>query len=188
MSSKSVSNAKQFLVNRILEQASREGVELSEVDVKMLGFAEASASAEEMETAAIFERDFDDKEYESRIAKLIRRAYDDDRKCGEGAAWDDALSALVNEDMYLLVMIDRSGIRGSPLSFLIDWRFALALLPAVVFVGIAIVVGLTRFGARFIPNDLIRLALVILLLLAPLLVGKIGHKKTAESAPRGTRG
>ena len=46
----------------------------------MLGFAEASAGAKDMEAARAFERDFDDEEYEAKIAGLIRHAYERDKK------------------------------------------------------------------------------------------------------------
>jgi hypothetical protein len=171
--------AKEFFVNRILEQAKRDGVPLSEVEIRMLGFSEATASAEEMEAAAVFERDFNDEEYEAKVAKLLKRAHQRDKESGEEAAWDSALTELADEDMYLLVMIERAGILGSnPFSYLFDWRLILGLWPACIAVAAGIVIAFTPFGARLVPNELLRLPLLILLLVSPLLIAKVNGKKS----------
>ncbi|MGO9775452.1 MAG: hypothetical protein ACLQGT_08070 [Terracidiphilus sp.] len=177
MSTTSVTKAKKFFVNRIMEQAKRDGVSLSEIEVQMLGFAETNASAEEMEAAAVFERDFNDEEYEAKVAKLLKCAYQQDKESGKEAAWDSALTELAEEDMYLLVMIERAGIRGSnPFSYLFDWRFILGLLPACIAVSVGIVIAFTPFGARLVPNEFLRLALLLLMLVSPLLIGKMSRK------------
>jgi len=177
MSTTSANKAKKFFVNRILEQAKRDGVSLSAVEIQMLSFAEATASAEEMETLAVFERDFSDEEYEAKVAKLLKRAYQQDKESGEEAAWENALIELADEDMYLLVMIAQAGIGGSnPLSYWFDWRFWLFLLPACIAVSAGIVIAFTPFGAKLIPSESLRLALLILLLVSPFMIGKVGRK------------
>jgi hypothetical protein len=160
-----------------MEQTKRDGVSLSDVEIQMLGFTETTASAKEMEAAAVFERDFNDEEYEAKVAMLLKRAYQQDMKSGEETAWDSALTELADEDLYLLVMIERAGICGSnPFSYLFDWRFILGILPACIAVSAGIVIVFTPFGARLIPNELLRLALLILLLVSPFMIGKVGRK------------
>jgi hypothetical protein len=177
MGSASVTKAKKFLVNRVIEQAKQDGISLSEIEIQMLGFAEATASAKDMEAAAVFERDFNDEEYEAKIARLLKSAYQQDKESGKEEAWNSALAELADEDIYLFVMIERAGISGSSaLSNWFDWRLILGLWPACIVVTVVIVLAFTHFGARLIPNELLRLALVILLLLAPLLIGKMSSK------------
>jgi hypothetical protein len=177
MGSTSIANAKKYLVNRVMEQAKQDGIPLSEIEIQMLGFAEATASAKDMEAAAVFERDFNDEEYEAKVAKLLKRAYQQDKESGVEAAWERALIELADEDMYLLVMIERAGIGGSnPFSYLFDWRLILGLWPACIAVTVGIVLAFTPFGTRLIPNELLRLALLLLLLVSPLLIGKRSHK------------
>ncbi len=83
--------AKQFLVDRIAEEAAREGAPLDEVETSMLAFSEADASARQMETAQTFEEQSNSEEYESRIARLARSAYDRDEAAGRKPEWDQAL-------------------------------------------------------------------------------------------------
>jgi hypothetical protein len=73
-------SSKQFLIDRILEQAKLNGVQLTEIETRMLGFSEPAASATDLEAAKFFERDFDDHEYEAKIARLIRHAYERDKQ------------------------------------------------------------------------------------------------------------
>jgi hypothetical protein len=173
MVSKAFASAKGFLVCRIVEQAALDGVPLAEAEILMLGFSEASATAEEIETAAKFERDFDDKDYESKIARLIRHAYVQDKNRGESAAWSSALGVLIEseEDAYLLVMLDRAHIGFKrPGLFSFDKRMLVTLVPAGAMIGAAALVGFTRLGARLVPNDSIRLAFCVLIVSLLLLV------------------
>jgi hypothetical protein len=177
MSSTSVTNAEKFFVDRILEQAKRDGSALSEVEIRMIRFSEATASTKDLEVAAVFERDFNDQEYEAKIAKLLKSAYQHDKESGEGAVWVSALDELADEDMYLFVMIEQAGICGScSLSNWFDWRLILGLWPACIAVTVGIVLAFTPFGVRVIPNGLLRLALLIFLLVCPLLIGNVKSK------------
>ena len=177
MRSASVAKAKKFLISRVLDQAKQDEVPLTEVEILMLGFAEPSPSAKDMEAAAVFEREYNDEEYEAKVAKLLRRTYKCDKERDEMAAWDEALTDLAEEDMYLLVMLERAGIRASNSSSdMLDWRFYLANLPICIAVTAGILLAFTPFGARLVPNNYLRLLLVLLILVAPLLIAKIGHK------------
>ena len=172
MSPTSLAKAKKFLVNRVLDQAKKDNIPLTEIEIRMLGFAEKSASAKDMEAAEAFERDYNDEEYESKVAQLLRRAYRSDKESGKEHAWDEALTDLGEEDMYLLVMINRAGIEGSnPFSHWLDWRFFLGLLPTLTPPAIGLVVAFTSFGAKLVRNENLRLLVLLLLLATPLLLG-----------------
>ena len=179
MSTTTAVKAKKFLVNRILEQAQREDVPLSDIEIRMLGFAEDSANAKDMEAAAVFERDYNDEEYEAKVAELLGRAYKRDKEGGEEAGWNEALADLAGEDIYLLVMLKRAGIETSnPFSYLLDWRLISGLLPACIVVAAAAVLAFSPFGSKLVPNGFFRLLLILLLLVVPFAISKIGRRPT----------
>lgn len=100
--------AKEFLVSRIVTEAQREGVPLSEIEAKMLYFSETHwAPPDFMEVNDAFERDYDNAEYEQKVAALIRNFRTDARKNNrdEFDAWKEAFNTLRSEDHYLLVLI-----------------------------------------------------------------------------------
>jgi hypothetical protein len=108
-------DAKEFLANRIVSEAQRENVPLSEIEQKMLYFSETHwAPPDIWETNEAFDRDYDPEEYEQKIGSLIRNLIARDRKenQGEYATWKEAVGILDREDHYLLVLIDVG--RGSP--------------------------------------------------------------------------
>ena len=175
----SIAEAKQFLVDRIAAEAEREGAPLDAVEKDMLGFAESEASARQMESAQTFERERDDKEYESRIARLAKAVYDRDVEAGRKAEWDKALDELAAEDMYLFVMLEQAGIvKTTSHLVLADWRLLLVFAPVLVCVALAAVVAFTPLGSSLIPGATLRLAVAVLLLLAPFGLGKLkGRRK-----------
>jgi hypothetical protein len=167
MGTKAFASARKFLVSRIVEQAALDGVSLADTETRMLSFSEASATPEELEIAAEFERDFDDEQYESKIANLIRHAYLQDKNRGESAAWSSALDTMSEseEDAYLLVMLDRAHIGFKlPGLFSLDKRVFLTLVPAAVMIAASILVAFTPWGARLVPNESVRLAVYVLVL------------------------
>jgi len=104
--------AKEYLVGRIVDEARREGVPLSEIETKMMYFSEtASTLPDILEVNEEFDRDYNQAEYEEKIAGLIRglRANARERDTTELANWNEAVRTLRNEDHYLLVMIDVAG-------------------------------------------------------------------------------
>jgi len=73
--------AKEFLISRIVAEAQRENIQLSEVECKMLYYTESGWTLPDM--AAVqegFDSEYDQNEYEKKIAKLIRNAANHDRK------------------------------------------------------------------------------------------------------------
>jgi len=76
----------------------------------MLGFSEATAGSKQMEAATTFERDYDDQQYEEKIAGLVRRSFASDARNGGREAWDGALADLGDADLYLVVMLKKAGV------------------------------------------------------------------------------
>jgi hypothetical protein len=69
----SAREAKEFLVEKIVDEAEREGVPLSEVERKMLYFSETGWTLPDIwEVNAAFDRDYDAAAYEDKIAGLIQ--------------------------------------------------------------------------------------------------------------------
>ena len=157
-----VAKAKEFLVDRVVDQARREKVSLNDVEIRMLGFSESAASAAGTDTSSTFERDFDDEAYETKIAQLLNHVYDRDVEGGLKADWDRHLDEIADHDLYLLVMLEKAGIMKTTTSFLLpDWRMARGLVPPLIFVVLGIVVAFTPFGARLVPSIFLRLGILV---------------------------
>ena len=100
--------AKEYLVARIVAEAKELGIELSEVERKMLYFTETGWTLPGiMDVNAEFERDYDNDEYEAKIAGIVRSIEGKNSQTGGDAQslWDDALVKLSEGDHYLLVLI-----------------------------------------------------------------------------------
>jgi hypothetical protein len=128
----SARDAKEFLVGRIVDEAQREGVSLSEVERNMLYFSESDwAPPDIVDTNRQFELECDQPEYERKIAALVRnaskRARKEDKQ--EFDAWSDAIDNLSKEDHYLLVMIEQAGQGVRPQGDRLRlWVIALAIV------------------------------------------------------------
>lgn len=106
--------AKEFLISRIVLDAQRENVLLSEVERKMLYFTESGWTLPDMTAVSEdFDRDYDQNEYEQKIAKLIRKAAKHDYKESreEYDSWWSAIRFLNREDHYISVMIRVADLR-----------------------------------------------------------------------------
>ena len=108
----SAREAKEFLVSKIVAEAQREGVSLSEVERKMLYFSETGWTLPDiMQANDVFERDYVQEDYEDKIRRLIcnarKRAQRENPE--EFQTWVDATSTLQKEDHYLSVMLDQTG-------------------------------------------------------------------------------
>src|SRR5208283_1269599 len=67
--------AKEFLVTKIVEEAQRQNVPLSEVERKMLYFTESGWTLPDiMQVSEDFDREYDQANYEKKIAKLVTKA------------------------------------------------------------------------------------------------------------------
>ena len=103
--------AKAHLIRQILIQADRENIALSTVERQMLEFSEAeNAPPNWQELNAEFDRDYDQDEYEEKIASLIRNHLAGLKAINspELVQWHQAVGALAEEDHYLQVMLDRA--------------------------------------------------------------------------------
>jgi len=128
-------------------------VHLSEIETKMLYFSETAWTLPDIsEVSEAFDLEYNQPEYEEKIAKLIRslRAEARKRDSTEPAEWEAAVRALRGEDHYLLVMIDAADGKIAPVrpgssdtSFkrllkLVAVGFGLFLVCAIVLMGLLI--------------------------------------------------
>lgn len=107
-------DAKEFLVSKIVEEAQREGIPLSEVERKMLYFSETDWTLPDMEKVSEeFDRTYDPNEYERKAARLIKNAARRARKESrdEYDRWLSAIRILSKQDHYLLVMVGAADLR-----------------------------------------------------------------------------
>ena len=136
-------DAKEFLVDRIVSQAQRDRVSLSDVERKILYFSETAWTLPDMaEVNQEFDSNYDQGKFEQKIRAIVRniqRAPIPDT--GEEHGWDQALRVLRGEDHYLLVLIDSAGTvrpRGDLIKL---------VLTALVIVG-ALVAAMVFFADR----------------------------------------
>lgn len=109
--------AKDFLVSQTVEQATLDGISLSDVEKRMMSFNESDGSPDDL--AGLndeFESKYDSAEYEAKISSLLQHAYR--RLKSEDPAgvktWDDAIRTLRKGDHYILVMWDSKAARERP--------------------------------------------------------------------------
>jgi hypothetical protein len=131
--------AKEFAIGLIASEAERARVPLSELERKMLYFSETGWTVPGMaEAAQRFESEYDSRQYEKKIAALIKklqtRLKSDDPNTLK--AWLDALEKLSEGDHYLLVLarVDAAPPHRPPHDFL--KLCVTALLIVVVGVGL----------------------------------------------------
>ena len=105
-----VASAKQFLPSKVKDQASRDGVPLADMELRMFLFSETSGSFD-MGAQEEFDRTYDSGACEAKLAKLLRKAHArDKRNTDRRKQWQQALKALRGEDFDGLVMVDQAGI------------------------------------------------------------------------------
>jgi hypothetical protein len=180
MSTSAVVKAKRFLVNRIVDQAKREDVPLTDVEIAMLGFAEASATQKELEARSVFKRDYDDEKYEAKITKLLRDVYELDKKVGRDEIWEQSLDAVADDDqdVYLAVILKKAGLREPPQPwYLPEWRTLRELGPTIALVLAGIIVVFTPFGVNLVPNPILRVVVALCFWVAPLLISKLTDRQ-----------
>jgi len=106
--------AKEFLISKIVAEAERENVQLSELERKMMYFSESGWTLPDMmKVSEYFDRGYDQGDYECKIAKLIARTDRHIRKSSreDYERWWAAIRFLQREDHYILVMIKLAGVR-----------------------------------------------------------------------------
>jgi hypothetical protein len=109
----STREAKEFLISKIVAEAERENVPLSEVERKMLYFSQTDWTLPDiMEVSDEFDKDYDQAKYEKKVTHLIRNETRRLRKESphDFASWIGAIRKLKKEDHYITVMIDEAGV------------------------------------------------------------------------------
>ena len=103
--------AKQFFIDKILFQAQKDRMSLSEAEQYMLGWTETEGGFElNQKLIDEFDKQTTPEIYESKISTLIKHAYDSDAlsEPGKGKIYRDAYHVLSQGDHYLLVMIKKA--------------------------------------------------------------------------------
>ncbi len=181
--------AKEFVVAKIVEEAQREGVPLSEVERKMLYFSETDWTLPDiMEVSDEFDKEYDQKDYEKKIAGLIRglvrRIRRDNRE--EYDLWLDAIGVLSLGDHYVLVMVKQAGALPRPRHDLLRlWMTGLALVGTFMawFIGGSML--LNRFHINVGDSDdqfrfLTWAALIVLMVACVVLYFAVGRKRASR--------
>lgn len=161
--------AKEFLVSRITEEASKCHVRLSEVERKMLYFSEGYPTLPDiMEVNAQFEAECDDEKYETKIRRLSRKAFRRDQKESpeDVPLWREAVKVLNKEDHYIMVMLDVPRSAADLAKLVIAGLFVTALLVG----GIAAIHWATRIIDFRVPDRVKLLGFILVFALAYYLV------------------
>lgn len=143
------SEAKEYLIQRIVAQARRDGEPLTDVERKMLYFSETGWTLPGiMEANAEFERTCDEATYERKILALAINAQADATADGDAASdWRAAVDKLSGGDHYLLVLIDPR-LAAPPLAKASGGRFRNILLAACAVIAAGLVVDLLVAAVR----------------------------------------
>jgi hypothetical protein len=103
-------DALEFIVSEIADEAVRARKPLTDVERRMLSFDESAPDAHQLaEVLEAFERDYDESQYEQRIAGLIRAV----RKRADATKrthWSAAIRRLEDSEAYLGVMLMQAGV------------------------------------------------------------------------------
>jgi hypothetical protein len=105
------SAAKRFVVAKVVEQAEREGVALSAAERHMLSWSESDPDfVPDGTLAEAQEREIPAADFETKVAELIRRAYDRDLATDSDvrSLYRAARNKLNEGDHYILVMMDQA--------------------------------------------------------------------------------
>jgi hypothetical protein len=154
--------AKEFLIAQIIEEAERENVPLSEIERKMLYFTETEETLPDIyEVNEQFESEYDDTEYEEKIAGLLRKARRRIRKESpeDERQWKQAVANLRKEDHYLVVMVEQSlGPSGGSWS---EYAWTSAIVACVIAIELLYVFVAER---GWIPAQIQKIPFVVWLL------------------------
>src|SRR2546426_9493253 len=145
--------AKEYLVSKIVEEAQREGIALSEVERKMLYFTESGGTLPDiMEVNDQFDREYDQNTYEGKINKLSNRIVKRIRKeqPEEYETWKEAVRRLSEGDHYLLVMIGQAGGRPT----MDPWKaYTIGFAIAVTIFGVVVLLVAYNIDiGKYVPH------------------------------------
>jgi hypothetical protein len=109
MSFRGQTDAKRFIVGRIMQQAEMEGISLSEAERHMLSWSESDPDfTPELDLARRLEAEMSDADYETKVEGLIRRAFDREIAADRTAksVYREARARLREGDHYISVMME----------------------------------------------------------------------------------
>lgn len=174
---RTVREAKEYLVRRIVEQADQDSVPLSDVERKMLFFSESGWTLPNMaEISREFDQSCDQDEYEKKIGRIIRRIRE--QSDGNDDDWSEAVQHLRSEDHYLLVLIDGTSESPKKLS---RWEIVGVILAGGVVV--AILLPFSFFIYSHVDNPALQKVIIGSTLLGlVILVAFIGSRGPREPA------
>jgi hypothetical protein len=169
--------AKEFLISHIVEEAQRENIPLSEVERKMLYFTESGWTLPDiMKVNEDFDRQYDQAEYEHKIAKLVTKA---DKRIRKGSRedydrWWAAIRFLQREDHYISVMIRLAGLRprGDQLRLFATALGIVACFLGWVFVSIKFNIPMPSRGSASILIWAVLVCLFVAYMLLRLILGR----------------
>ena len=136
--------AKEYLIARIVAEADRTGILLSETERKMMYFTETAWTLPDIsEVSEAFDRKYDQPTYEAKIGRLVQEAEQRANQTNELKVWKDAVRTLKQEDHYLLVLL--AAQPGSPSSPLMD---RVKLVGTALLICALILAGIIFFAAK----------------------------------------
>ena len=131
--------AKNFLVEQAVEQAALEGVPLADVEKRMMYFTESdpASCSNPIELNDEFEAQYETKEYETKVSRLLHHASTRLKEEPERARnWDQAVRALRKGDHYLLVMVDQSSESDIAWWMPILWGIGISILLIILIIAV----------------------------------------------------
>lgn len=130
--------AKEFLISKIIAEAQRKNIPLSEIEHKMLYFTESGWTIPDIiQISDRFDSEYDQSDYEKKMARIIASAYKriphDSRD--DYDKWWAAVRFLQREDHYISVLIGLAALRprGDQLKLL---AAGLAIVACILLWGI----------------------------------------------------
>lgn len=138
-----IKEAKDFLVQQTEEQARIEGTPFSDLEKRMMYYAEGASAAEaDSKLNEEFDANLNVEEYEKEIGGLLHRAYARVRKEDSVSAqrWQECIRLLAKGDHYLSVLWDSAEPHERPPNdslklILAGILLATVVLSAVLFAG-----------------------------------------------------
>jgi len=105
-------DAKEFFILKIIEQAERDNISLSDLEKKMLEFT-SERESEYLDMNKEFEKQYDTEEYERKIISILKKVYKWDIRMQKNKktksiqkSYKNAFEVLSREDHYILIMIE----------------------------------------------------------------------------------
>ena len=176
-----VRDAKEYLVRRILAQATQDRVPLSDVERDMLYFSETGWTPPNMMAVSQdFDKNYDQDEYESKIGKIVQRIHaQEDGNLDD--SWDEAVRRLLDEDHYLLVLINGASKSSSSPVKMSGWDILKLILASAVVVAVMFPIAFFVFSHVDNPavsKLIVVITLVVLVVPAVYLANRGSRKST----------